>query len=98
MRPTASPHLLPAAVITLEGLSNAPVWSRLVCLTLILALSALHLVFPQESEHRLAWWKDRRTHRQHRHPHPLHGPRPTLGDPAQPRRPQRRHDPRDAEP
>lgn len=51
---------------TTLALTGAPWWLAVAafgCLALGLAVVALQTVFPQESEHRLAWWRDRRRHR-----------------------------------
>lgn len=48
------------------ALTGAPWWlaaTAFGCLALGLAVTALQSVFPQESAHRLAWWRDRRRHR-----------------------------------
>ncbi|MDX3364088.1 hypothetical protein ACIBWG_32460 [Streptomyces griseoaurantiacus] len=45
------------------ALSDAPWWQAAAafgCLALGLGVVALQSVFPQESAHRLAWWRDRR--------------------------------------
>ncbi|MER7682319.1 hypothetical protein [Streptomyces sp. NPDC096934] len=65
---TALHTLVPAAVISAESLTSGPAWSR----ALTLAVTALQLVFPQESQHRLAWWTNRRTHHPRRQPPPRH--------------------------
>ncbi|MER5228160.1 hypothetical protein [Streptomyces flaveus] len=63
-------NLVPAAVISVGGLAaamvGAPWWAVVICLGLSLVVTALQLVFPQESEHRLGWWKDRRAYRHRR--------------------------------
>ncbi|MET7542230.1 hypothetical protein [Streptomyces sp. NPDC005507] len=46
--------------------TGAPWWQAATafgCLALGLGVVALQSVFPQESAHRLAWWRDRRRHR-----------------------------------
>ncbi|MFF9705398.1 hypothetical protein ACF1FE_30140 [Streptomyces griseofuscus] len=40
--------------------SGAPWWALTGCTVLLLTVSALQTVFPQESADRLAWWQDRR--------------------------------------
>ncbi|MFJ1964027.1 hypothetical protein [Streptomyces massasporeus] len=48
------------------ALAGAPWWlaaTAFGCLALGLGVVALQSVFPQESAHRLAWWRDRRRHR-----------------------------------
>ncbi|MFD7186133.1 hypothetical protein ACFRAI_43185 [Streptomyces sp. NPDC056637] len=48
------------------ALTGAPWWLAVTafgCLALGLGVVALQSVFPQESAHRLAWWRDRRHHR-----------------------------------
>ncbi|MEU4896123.1 hypothetical protein AB0B12_25725 [Streptomyces sp. NPDC044780] len=48
------------------ALTGAPWWlaaTAFACLALGLGVVALQSVFPQESAHRLAWWRDRRRHR-----------------------------------
>ncbi|MFE7034580.1 hypothetical protein ACFU9Y_30145 [Streptomyces sp. NPDC057621] len=45
------------------ALTGAPWWlaaTAFGCLALGLGVVALQTVFPQESAHRLAWWRDRR--------------------------------------
>lgn len=63
-------NIVPGAVMSVGGLTavmaGAPWWAALLCLLLSLAVTALQLVFPQESEHRLGWWKDRRAYRHRR--------------------------------
>ena len=59
--------LLAAGVTALVvALTGAPWWMAATafgCLALGLGVVALQSVFPQESAHRLAWWRDRRRHR-----------------------------------
>ncbi|WP_151484230.1 hypothetical protein [Streptomyces albicerus] len=59
--------LLAAGVTGLVvALAGAPWWlaaTAFGCLALGLGVVALQSVFPQESAHRLAWWRDRRRHR-----------------------------------
>jgi len=59
--------LLAAGVIGLVvALTGTPWWMAAIafgCLTLGLGVVALQSVFPQESAHRLDWWRDRRRHR-----------------------------------
>ena len=46
-------------------LASAPWWLAgiaFACFALSLAVVAIQSVFPQESAHRLAWWRDRRLH------------------------------------
>ncbi|MEU1596617.1 hypothetical protein ABZ468_28130 [Streptomyces sp. NPDC005708] len=48
---------------TVVALAGAPWWlaaAAFGCLVLGLGVVALQSVFPQESAHRLAWWRDRR--------------------------------------
>ncbi|MFG3016122.1 hypothetical protein ACGFZB_37875 [Streptomyces cinerochromogenes] len=48
---------------TVVVLTGAPWWLAVAafgCLVLGLVVIALQSVFPQESAHRLAWWRDRR--------------------------------------
>ncbi|MFC7897656.1 hypothetical protein [Streptomyces sp. NPDC057381] len=56
--------LLAAGVTALVvALTGAPWWMAATafgCLALGLGVVALQSVFPQESAHRLAWWRDRR--------------------------------------
>lgn len=49
-----------------EALGGAPWWQTATFFVLALAILvvAVVLVFPQKSEHRLAWWRDRRRHQQ----------------------------------
>ncbi|MEU9255435.1 hypothetical protein AB0D66_26725 [Streptomyces sp. NPDC048270] len=52
-----------AAVAAVVG---APWWLYvlvLLCLLAAIAVVAVQAVFPQESEHRLGWWKDSRRYR-----------------------------------
>lgn len=47
-------------------LTGAPWWlaaTAFGCLALGLGVVALQSVFPQESAHRLAWWRERRRYR-----------------------------------
>lgn len=64
-------NLVPAVVVSVTGLGaalvGAPWWAVVLCLGLSLAVVAVQVVFPQESEHRLGWWKDRRANRYRRH-------------------------------
>ncbi|MEW2436009.1 hypothetical protein AB0952_17920 [Streptomyces caniferus] len=51
---------------TVVALTGAPWWRTAAafgCLGLGLVVIALQSVFPQESAHRLAWWRDRRRQR-----------------------------------
>ncbi|MFF0033978.1 hypothetical protein ACFYS7_38750 [Streptomyces avermitilis] len=63
-------NLVPGVVMSVGGLAAAMIgarwWAVVVCLGLSLAVTALQLVFPQESEHRLGWWKNRRAYRHRR--------------------------------
>lgn len=50
-----------------EALGGAPWWTTATFFVLTLAtlaVAVVQLVFPQKSEHRLAWWRDRRRHQQ----------------------------------
>jgi hypothetical protein len=52
---------------TTLALVGAPWWLTAVafgCFALGLVVVAIEGVFPQESAHRLAWWRDRRRHQQ----------------------------------
>ncbi|MFI6006931.1 hypothetical protein ACIA98_42515 [Streptomyces sp. NPDC051366] len=49
------------------ALTGAPWWlaaPAFLCFGLAVLVMAVQSVFPQESEHRLAWWRDRRRHQQ----------------------------------
>jgi hypothetical protein len=69
-----------------EVLGGAPWWQTATFFVLALAIlvvAVVQLVFPQKSEHRLAWWRDRRRHQQ------LRGTSPALrGHRAAARRPE----------
>lgn len=55
---------------TTLALAGAPWWLAILafaCFTLSLVIVGIQSVFPQESAHRLAWWRDRRR-RQRREP------------------------------
>ncbi len=80
---------------TALALTGAPWWltaAAFGCFALSLLIVALQSVIPQESAHRLAWWRARRRHQQLRRqtPHPHHpttGPTPSaarLDGPAVP--------------
>lgn len=43
-----------------------PRWAIVLSLGLSVGVTALQLVFPQESEHRFGWWKNRWAHRYRR--------------------------------
>ncbi|MGW3399939.1 hypothetical protein [Streptomyces hydrogenans] len=64
-------NLVPAVVVSVTGLGaalvGAPWWAVVLCLGLSLVVVAVQVVFPQESEHRLGWWKDHRESRHRRH-------------------------------
>ncbi|MGW6890356.1 hypothetical protein [Streptomyces chartreusis] len=52
------------------ALIGAPWWLSAVafaCFALGLLVTAIQSVFPQDSEHRLAWWRARWHHQQRRH-------------------------------
>lgn len=54
-----------AAVVMLGEVSglriaDAPWWAIFLLCAIWLARDCLRIVFPQESVHRLAWWRDRR--------------------------------------
>ncbi|MBQ0972783.1 hypothetical protein ACFW4O_10565 [Streptomyces mutabilis] len=52
---------------TALALGGAPWWltaAAVGCLGLSLIVVFIQSVFPQESAHRLAWWRDRRRHQQ----------------------------------
>ncbi|MGW1506115.1 hypothetical protein ACWCQW_48030 [Streptomyces mirabilis] len=58
---------------TAEALVGAPWWLTATIFALAIAgliVAVVQLVFPQESEHRLAWWRDRRRHQQLRSQNP----------------------------
>jgi len=40
-----------------SALAGAPWWAVVGCLATSLAVAALHACLPQESAHRLAWWR-----------------------------------------
>ena len=79
---------------TALALTGAPWWltAAFGCFALSLLIVALQSVIPQESAHRLAWWRARWRHQQLRRqtPHPHHpttGPTPSaarLDGPAVP--------------
>ncbi|MFD8666570.1 hypothetical protein ACFV1U_14355 [Streptomyces microflavus] len=51
------------------GLTGASWWLTVLafaCLVLGLIVTVVQSVFPQESEHRLAWWRARWSHRRRR--------------------------------
>ncbi|MFI1948621.1 hypothetical protein ACH46F_32825 [Streptomyces virginiae] len=69
--PTASRPFIASAgtgiVAATVALIGAPWWLTLAafsCFALALVVMGVQSVFPQESEHRLAWWRDRRRHQQ----------------------------------
>lgn len=52
------------------ALIHAPWWlsaAAFACFALGLLVTAIQSVFPQDSEHRLAWWRARWHHQQRRH-------------------------------
>ncbi|MET7489518.1 hypothetical protein [Streptomyces sp. NPDC005538] len=58
---------------TALALGGAPWWltaATFGCLALSLIVVVIQSVFPQESAHRLAWWRDRRRHQQLRRQSP----------------------------
>ncbi|RST08684.1 hypothetical protein EF910_00050 [Streptomyces sp. WAC07149] len=67
--PTASRPFIASAATAIAAvtlaLTGAPWWFTLAafsCFALALVVKAVESVFPQESKHRLAWWRDRRRH------------------------------------
>ncbi|MCM2416694.1 hypothetical protein [Streptomyces sp. RKAG293] len=51
----------------LLALAGAHWWltvAAVICCALVLVVVGIQSVFPQESEHRLAWWRDWRRHQQ----------------------------------
>ncbi|MFD5516297.1 hypothetical protein [Streptomyces sp. NPDC127066] len=63
-------NLVPATVGSVSGLAaalvGAPWWAPVLCLVLALGVTVVQIVFPQDSTDRLAWWTDRREHKQRR--------------------------------
>jgi cell division protein FtsW (lipid II flippase) len=51
--------VLTATVAVVTALSTAPWWMSACVFALAAVLGTVHLVFPQRSEHRLAWWQAR---------------------------------------
>ncbi|WP_161565911.1 hypothetical protein [Micromonospora sp. B006] len=41
----------------MDAVSALPTWTLVLLLVLAAALSALRIVFPQQSKDRLAWWQ-----------------------------------------
>ncbi|MER5698795.1 hypothetical protein ABT255_17665 [Streptomyces mirabilis] len=72
--------LISSAATGISGLAlaliGAPWWLTAVaftCFALGLLITAIQSVFPQDSVHRLAWWRARWRHQQRRrHPLPAH--------------------------
>lgn len=71
------------------ALVGSPWWLTAIafgCFALALVVAAVQSVFPQESAHRLAWWRDRRRHhhlrRQTSAPTGYRGPAGVTGDPV----------------
>ena len=65
-------------------LIGAPWWLSalaLTCFALVLVVAVIQSVFPQESAHRLAWWRARWNHKQRRGIH-RPAPRTTRHDAA----------------
>ncbi|MEW2418136.1 hypothetical protein AB0953_31200 [Streptomyces sp. NPDC046866] len=63
-RPFIASSATGIAAVTM-ALTGAPWWLILAafsCFALALVVMGVQSVFPQESEHRLAWWRDRRRH------------------------------------
>ncbi|MFE3269948.1 hypothetical protein [Streptomyces sp. NPDC059215] len=75
---TGRPPMIPStAAAGLSGtalaLAGAPWWltaAALGCCIAGLIVVVIQSVFPQDSEHRLAWWRDRRSHQQVRRQQP----------------------------
>ncbi|MET7695660.1 hypothetical protein ABZT06_48710 [Streptomyces sp. NPDC005483] len=61
------------------ALSRAPWWLTAVALALGLLVTVIQSVFPQDSAHRLAWWRAR-WHQQQRRRSPLPARRRALRD------------------
>ncbi|MFC8373105.1 hypothetical protein ACFUIT_34960 [Streptomyces sp. NPDC057239] len=62
-----------------SGLLFVPWWltaAAVGCFVLSLIVVVIQTVFPQESAHRLAWWRDRRRHQQLRRQRPVATGRP----------------------
>jgi hypothetical protein len=76
--------------VLVAHLAGTPWWALTGCTVLLLVVIALQSVFPQESAHRLAWWKDRRRYRltrprrRDRPPAELPPPRATESAPTTP--------------
>ncbi|MFI9358506.1 hypothetical protein [Streptomyces lydicus] len=49
---------------TTSALLHAPWWLSVMAFTSGLVVVAIQSLIPQESAHRLAWWRDRRRHQQ----------------------------------
>jgi hypothetical protein len=67
--------LLTGTAAVVAALSTAPWWIGAGVFTLAAVLGVVHLVFPQRSEHRLAWWQarwQRRRGANSRRPAPRH--------------------------
>lgn len=64
--------------VTALATTGAPWWAILAVAISTMVALGLQTVFPQESQHRLDWWRDRRRHQRR----PLPGPR----EPRQPER------------
>ncbi|MEU9420206.1 hypothetical protein [Streptomyces sp. NPDC048272] len=47
---------------TLGGAPGLLIVAAFLCFALAIVVMAIQSVFPQESEHRLDWWRDRRRH------------------------------------
>jgi hypothetical protein len=78
--PNPNRPLIPSAATGISGLAlaliGAPWWLTAVafaCFALGLLVTVIQSVFPQDSAHRLAWWRARWHHQQHRQT-----PRPSL--------------------
>lgn len=75
--PIATRPLIPSIATGIGAMlfmvAGAPWWltgMALCCFALAMAVLIIQSVFPQESEHRLAWWRDRRHHQQLRRHQP----------------------------
>ncbi|GHD35539.1 hypothetical protein GCM10010313_82970 [Streptomyces violarus] len=53
------------------SLIGAPWWLTALAFSCFLLVTAIQSVFPQESAHRLAWWRARWIHQQRRGTHPI---------------------------
>jgi hypothetical protein len=69
---TAKEFCKRATVVGLSGLwiASAPWWAVLLLSAMGFAVACLQTVLPQESAHRLAWWRDRRKARERLRPPP----------------------------